>query len=88
MFGQLKKRLADWLLYAETVHHLSWLNDHLLADMGLERRDIRRFAREAVSRSKAQTKSSVRWKVVTSTRPRSEIRSSGITTRANSECCI
>ena len=48
MFETLKTAFADWLFYRETVERLSRLDNHLLADMGLRRRDIAGHARRAV----------------------------------------
>ena len=48
-------RFEAWLerrrLYTTTVTQLSRLNDHTLADIGLERGDIRRVAETLVSRT-------------------------------------
>jgi len=40
-------RLASWRRYRQTFRELEALNDRELADLGLGRRDIRAFARQA-----------------------------------------
>jgi uncharacterized protein YjiS (DUF1127 family) len=49
-------RFEDWLerrrLYTTTVAQLSRLNDHTLADIGLERGDIRRVAETLANRAR------------------------------------
>lgn len=47
MFGTFRQRFHTWRLYRRATHQLHDLDDHLLADMGIDRQEIRRRAREA-----------------------------------------
>jgi uncharacterized protein YjiS (DUF1127 family) len=47
MFEQLRTRFSTWRSYRETVRQLTWLDRHLLADAGIERRNIKTCARDA-----------------------------------------
>ena len=48
MLGEFKQRFVDWVRYRHTVELLSQTDDHLLADTGIKRHEIRRRARAAV----------------------------------------
>ena len=37
MFDRLRHRIADWLIYRDTVQQLDWLDDHILKDAGIGR---------------------------------------------------
>ncbi len=50
MFEVLKTRYSKWKRYARTVNELEGLSNRDLADLGIARSDIRRLAREAVSK--------------------------------------
>ena len=47
MFEQLRERFSRWVVYRETVRQLSWLDDHILADSGMTRQQIKPRARHA-----------------------------------------
>ncbi len=48
MFETLKTRYAKWQRYSRTVTELEALSNRDLADLGINRYDINRIAREAV----------------------------------------
>ncbi len=43
MFSEIIRRFRHWRKHARDIHHLKGLDDHLLADLGVRRADIRRF---------------------------------------------
>ena len=47
MFERLKTRYARWQDYQQAVRQLEWLDRRLLADTGIEFRDIRSRAKAA-----------------------------------------
>lgn len=47
MFDSFRERLRNWYLVRAATVQLSRLDDHLLADVGIERREIRRRARQS-----------------------------------------
>lgn len=48
MFDDFRQRFRTWRRYRRAIIQLHALDDHLLADMGVERRDIRRRVRRPV----------------------------------------
>jgi uncharacterized protein YjiS (DUF1127 family) len=50
MFEVLKSRYSNWKRFKRTVAELEGLSNRDLADLGIARSDIRRLAREAVSK--------------------------------------
>jgi uncharacterized protein YjiS (DUF1127 family) len=48
MFETLKTRITAWKRYNRTVSELAALSNRDLADLGIQRADISRIAREAV----------------------------------------
>ena len=50
MFEVLKTRYSNWIRYTRTINELEGLSNRDLADLGIARADIRRLAREAVSK--------------------------------------
>jgi uncharacterized protein YjiS (DUF1127 family) len=48
MFEVLKSRVSNWKRYNRTVAELNALSNRDLADLGINRADIGRIAREAV----------------------------------------
>lgn len=49
MFDYFKQRFRAWRRDRRAIIQLHALDDHLLADMGIERRDIRRRVRRAAA---------------------------------------
>ena len=49
MLESLRRRLAYWWVVHETTRKLRFLDDYLLADLGIERRDIDCIAVEATA---------------------------------------
>jgi uncharacterized protein YjiS (DUF1127 family) len=47
MFDSFRQRIHNWYLYRRGTFQLRALDDHLLADVGIDRDQIRRRAREA-----------------------------------------
>jgi len=47
MLHELKQHFVDWLLYRQTVKELSFADDHMLADVGIKRSEIKRRARKS-----------------------------------------
>ena len=47
MFERTRQRFAEWRTYRETVRQLNWLDPHMLADAGIEKRNIRSCAKAA-----------------------------------------
>ena len=45
MFERLRYRFATWRATRDNVRQLSWLDDRLLADAGIERHGIRACAK-------------------------------------------
>ena len=48
-FARTRQRFADWRTFRETVHLLNTLDTHILADVGIGKRDIRSRARAAIA---------------------------------------
>jgi uncharacterized protein YjiS (DUF1127 family) len=51
MFYEIRERYARWRLYRQTARRLRDLDNHILADVGIERADIACWAREATERA-------------------------------------
>ena len=49
MLDSLRRRLALWWVAHETTRKLHFLDDHILADLGIERRHIDCIAVEATA---------------------------------------
>jgi uncharacterized protein YjiS (DUF1127 family) len=49
MFEVLKSRISGWKRYNRTLSELRSLSNRELADVGINRADIKRVARDAVS---------------------------------------
>ena len=47
MFERLKTRYASWQSYRQAIRQLEWLDRRLLADTGIEFRNIRSCAKAA-----------------------------------------
>ena len=45
MFERLRYRVAVWRATRDNIRHLSWLDDRLLADAGIDRRGIKACAK-------------------------------------------
>ena len=43
----MREGTRRWLVYSETIRKLTALSERQLADIGIERHNIRKFAREA-----------------------------------------
>jgi uncharacterized protein YjiS (DUF1127 family) len=41
MLKQLRDRFVTWQMYRHTIHELSWLDRHILADVGIAPSEIR-----------------------------------------------
>jgi uncharacterized protein YjiS (DUF1127 family) len=52
MFETFRQRFRDWRLYKRATIQLYDLDDYLLADVGIDRREIRRRVREAMTGSR------------------------------------
>lgn len=50
MFSGLIRHVRLWSRLSRDIHRLKGLDDHLLADVGVERPDIRRFVRGRLRR--------------------------------------
>ncbi len=53
-FAQLRQRFQDWRAYRLSVNELSFLDDRILNDIGIQRPEIRMVSRQLVAKRRGQ----------------------------------
>lgn len=51
MFAQIMEHFTYWRTYRETLHKLRMLDEHVLGDIGISRRDLAKVARRETRRA-------------------------------------